>query len=255
MGDSWTANLSLQTPPPSSLLLGRRAQWSQQHVGETWLCWSQSLSFLNKHFPFWNNHLTIYRKHHLLQSKSLFLWKGISLKLFSSFYKTPASPLLSGFYLSVNSVDQRHMFSSHKNNLDSPCRSCAPYPHHMDFETMSVITIHTISETTSPSHFLPADFQGNRRRLVCYQGGSPGLTEQLSKRHLWEWGTLVSVSSQRLLPNEVTLLQKRGWRDSRRMEEARTGSRAVSSTGLSSVNFPLWKCWFQFCLGSQTKMC
>ena len=106
MGDSWTGTSPLQTPP-SSLLLGRRVQWSRQHVGETWLCWSQSLSFLNKHFPFWNNHLPIYRK--LLQSKSHVLWERIFLKLFSSFYKTPAGPLPSGLYLFVNTVDQRHL--------------------------------------------------------------------------------------------------------------------------------------------------
>lgn len=54
-----------------------------------------------------------------------------------------------------------------------------------------------------------------------------------------ESGELQSASMAELLPNEVTLLQtwmKRFQR--RRMEEASTGSRAVSSTGLGSVNSP-----------------
>lgn len=87
----------------------RRVQWSQQPVGETWLCWSQSLSFLNKHFPFWNNYLTIYRKHQLLQSKSLIIWKGISLKLFSSFFKAAVSPLLPGFMCLWTALSKAHV--------------------------------------------------------------------------------------------------------------------------------------------------
>lgn len=111
---------------------------------------------------------------------------------------------------------------------------CSPPPPHGS-ETTSVITIHSISETTSPSHFLPADFQGNRRRLVCYQGGSPGLSEQLSKRHLWEWCVLVSVCLQRPLPNEVTLLQKRGWRDSRRGGWKKPGQEVEQSVAQGSA--------------------
>lgn len=104
--DGWVLG-SQSVPSESSSQFSaasRRVQWSQQPVGETWLCWSQSLSFLNKHFPFWNNYLTIYRKHQLLQSKSLIIWKGISLKLFSPLFKAAASPLLPGLYMPVNSV-------------------------------------------------------------------------------------------------------------------------------------------------------
>lgn len=72
-------------------------------------------------------------------------------------------------------------------------RSC---PHPVGPEAASVITIRRVSETTSPSHFLPADFRGNRRRLVCYQGGSPGLSERGS-RGTDENGALCSACARR----------------------------------------------------------
>lgn len=104
--------------------------------------------------------------------------------------------------------------TSCKNNLDFPCSPCAPCPQPADSRAVSVITIHSISETTPPSCFLPADFQGNRRRLVCYQGGSPGLSKQLSKRHRWEQCASDSVHSQNCCQMRSPCC-KRGWRDFR----------------------------------------
>lgn len=64
----------------------------------------------------------------------------------------------------------------------------APTPPPSGAEAESAIAIHSLSETTSPSRFLPADFQGNRRRLFL-PGRKSGLSQLLSK-HLPGQGAL-----------------------------------------------------------------